>query len=883
MLSVWIVWFGLGAVSAGDYHRPLADKAFDQAAFDAETFGEKKSLARQADGLRVTLRPGEAESGWKTPQQLRIGGDCTITATLEIRKLPKPAREDGAAIGIAVATQNIDQPEATLLRELEPDGKDIYRPIEKAAVGGPQMMMGPMMMRRRVFNPFGNPDPAPAKPVRHTFPARGQAIRLQIRRQGQSLRFEVFDDLAKEAREIGKVEIGPMDLAGVKLFVANRNGAEPVDVLFHDLIVHADRITGLGTTVRTIHGTDIHGEPSALERGILLVADNSPPRPAAPATAAGPADLPDQVFAAPLYVADLPEQVFAAPPPAPIRLADGGVIADLPDQVFVSPPEPIATGPKIKARIPLDEVETVVFERMSNLTVKFVGQPNVDATGPGGSQAKDAKDAKDEKKGAGDDLSAPPPGTVLPPKMPKVEPKPSGIRDIHLALSGLRDAAIQQIMIQCPTDKGQAMWQLDTTGTPAWPISLRRAGKETWADLFLEPPEGDCHNRPLQINLIYADGQNANVQAQATGHTDPKLKFDPAAPTHALDARVYLAEEEQLFGKLEAITVDSLTLTTTWEERINVPLARVLGVYMGMAEHKETPESFAKRLKTPGAEDLLLARAKDGAEVVAIGGVVEAAKDNKLTFSYRGKSRTLALKQVEGFVLAVRPQPKPPTDVRPTFTLSGGLVLSGKWVKIDGDKWQVETPWGQTVKLPTAEIRSVRFRGGQMSYLSDLQPTKVEETPYFGRKTPYRKDVALDGSPLKLGDLSIDKGLAVHSRTALTYDLDRRYSKFEALVGFDASGGKKGRVDCRVFADGKELYANPDLRADAPPVPLSLPVAGADQLKLLVDFGPDEDTGDRVIWGNARLYRRTSGAAAGVTSVASATDRSPTRPSASRP
>jgi hypothetical protein len=863
MLTAWVVWIGLGAVGAGDYHRPLAEKAFDQAALDAETFGEKKALARQPDGLRVTLKPGEAETGWKTPPQLRIGGDCTITASLEIRKLPKPAREDGAAIGIAVATQNIDQPEATLLRELEPDGKDVYRPIEKSAAG-PQMM-NPMMMRRRVFNPFGNPDPGPAKPVRHTFPARGQAIRLEIRRQGQSLRFQVFDEMDKGPREIGKVDVGPADLAGVKLFVANRNGAEPVDVLFRDLIVHADRITGLGTAVRTINGTVVHGEPSALERGILAVADTSPPRPAAHPPGGA--------------VMDLPDNVFADPPAAPIRLANGGVIADLPDQVFAEPPPPVNPGPKIKARIPLDEVETILFERSSNLAVRFVGQPNVDTTGPGGSQAKDAKD---EKKGAGDDLSAPPPGTVPPPKMPKVEPKPSGIRDIHLALSGLRDVAIQQIMIQCPTDKGQAMWQLDTTGTPASPISLRRAGKETWADLFLEPPEGDCHNKQFMINLIYADGQNANVQAQATGHTDPKLKFDPAAPTHSLDARVYLAEDEQLFGKLEAIGADSLTLTTTWEERIDVPLTRVLGVYMGMADHKETPESFARRLKAPGAEDLLLARAKDG-EVVAIGGVVEAAKENKLTFAYRGKRRTLALKQVEGFVLAARLAPKPPTEVRPSFTLSGGLVLSGRWVKIDGDKWQVETPWGQVVKLPSAEIRSVRFRGGQMAYLSDLEPSKVEETPYFGRKCPYRKDVALDGSSLKLGDQPIEKGLAVHSRSALTFDLDRRFATFEALVGFDASGGKKGRVDCRVFADGKEVYANPDLRADSPPVRLSLPVAGADQLRLVVDFGPDEDTGDRVIWGNARLYRLAAGAAAGTTSVAAATDRSPVTPAASRP
>ncbi len=76
------------------------------------------------------------------------------------------------------------------------------------------------------------------------------------------------------------------------------------------------------------------------------------------------------------------------------------------------------------------------------------------------------------------------------------------------------------------------------------------------------------------------------------------------------------------------------------------------------------------------------------------------------------------------------------------------------------------------------------------------------------------------------------------------------------MVGFDDAAKKKGRVDCRVFADGKELYANPDLRGDAPPVRLTLPVAGAEQLRLVVDFGPDEDTGDRVIWADARLYRR---------------------------
>lgn len=43
------------------------------------------------------------------------------------------------------------------------------------------------------------------------------------------------------------------------------------------------------------------------------------------------------------------------------------------------------------------------------------------------------------------------------------------------------------------------------------------------------------------------------------------------------------------------------------------------------------------------------------------------------------------------------------------------------------------------------------------------------------------------------------------------------------------------------------------------PVKLSLPVANAEELRLHVDFGQGQDTGDRVIWANARLYRPQAG------------------------
>ena len=897
MLSAAIVWIGLGVVGSGlgDFLRPFGSRDFDQVTFDAESFGDKKALSRAEDGLKVVLAPGAAEVGWKTPQALRIGGDCAVSASLSILKLPKPGGEDGVAIGLAVATQNVDQPEATLLRQVEPDGKPIFRSVDKGGNAGQGQMV--RMMPGMVM-PFGfGPPGKPAQPERRTFPAQGTNIRLEIRRQGSTLRYQVFDEVASEPREIGHFEIGSGDIAGVKLFVSNRNGAEAVEVLLRDITIHADRLSGLGTAVRTIFGTVLHGDPTKLDGGTLRIGGTPPQQPpstepkpqpttmsAAPASPTPPAVPPAAAPAVAVQgvVAGPAGGVLVVAPPAPVGTDPSVTVtftpvtatAGLASPASPAPPvggTPAAASPAATAAPPkevsLAEVETINFERSSTLSARYLGQPNVDMTGPGGpAAAKDKDQDKDKTKDnepapavpqspTSDDLAAPPPGTVAPVKLAKVEAKPNGIRDIHLGLSSLRPASLKQIMIQCPTDKGQASWQLDTTGSPNWPLTLTRAGSEPYADLFLEPPTGDCHDKEFTITLTFADGQQANTKVKATGHTDPKLAFDPQSPTPALDARVFLAGNEQLFGKLEAIGDDKLTLTTPWGDRLDLPMTRIVGVYMGMPDHKESAESFAKRLKTRGDQDTLLARAKDG-EIVAITGVVEAIEANKLGFQYGGKTRTLPLKGVEGMILAARPALPPPTEVRPTFDLAGGIVISGRWATIEPAIWQVEAPWGQTIKLPATDVRSVRVRGGGMSYLSDLEPSRVEEIPYFGRQTPYRKDVSLTGAPLRLDGQAIDKGLAVHSRTSLTYDLNHRFATFEALVGFDESGGKKGRVDCRVFADGKEIYANPDLRADAPATRLSLPVAGAEQLRLVIDFGADENTGDRVIWGNARLYRQ---------------------------
>ena len=65
--------------------------------------------------------------------------------------------------------------------------------------------------------------------------------------------------------------------------------------------------------------------------------------------------------------------------------------------------------------------------------------------------------------------------------------------------------------------------------------------------------------------------------------------------------------------------------------------------------------------------------------------------------------------------------------------------------------------------------------------------------------------------------------------------------------------GKVGDCVIRVLGDGKTLFEKLDARGDQIPADLKLNVAGVHELTLEVDYGRNDDVGDRVAWANARL------------------------------
>jgi hypothetical protein len=251
--------------------------------------------------------------------------------------------------------------------------------------------------------------------------------------------------------------------------------------------------------------------------------------------------------------------------------------------------------------------------------------------------------------------------------------------------------------------------------------------------------------------------------------------------------------------------------------------------------------------------------------------------DGKLEFVVAEETRKVAIDRVLGLVLATHP-PQPPSDTfYQIFELTNGDKLSGRLVAVTPDSLELRSLWDNELKLARSDVKALTCRNGRGTYLSDLEPIAVDEIPYFARRLPYRRNQNLRGDPLVLGGTTYRKGLAVHSRSVLTYALDGRFETFRSRLGFDDTAPPGGSVACRVLADDREVYANPDLRQDTEPVSLKLDVAGAKQLVLEVDFGQFEDVGDRILWGGARVFRSTTLQVEPATQAAATAAQSPTR------
>ncbi len=190
--------------------------------------------------------------------------------------------------------------------------------------------------------------------------------------------------------------------------------------------------------------------------------------------------------------------------------------------------------------------------------------------------------------------------------------------------------------------------------------------------------------------------------------------------------------------------------------------------------------------------------------------------------------------------------------------LAGGerITLQSAKVVAKTDRIVGQLVEGNTITFPVSRLLGLQLENSRATYLSDLKATKFAHTPFLSVRWNFCKNRNVVGKPLRLSDGVHDRGIGMHSASRLTYELDGKYSWFEAKVGLDLRTGRRGNVDVSVVCDGRaKIVWKANLGKKQRERDVRLNVQGAQTLTLCVDFGRYGDVGDHVNWANARLVK----------------------------
>jgi hypothetical protein len=206
--------------------------------------------------------------------------------------------------------------------------------------------------------------------------------------------------------------------------------------------------------------------------------------------------------------------------------------------------------------------------------------------------------------------------------------------------------------------------------------------------------------------------------------------------------------------------------------------------------------------------------------------------------------------------------------------LTDGSLISAQEIALEGGTATIRTPAGVSLTVRLDEIARADFSAGKLAYLSDIEPNKATWTPRIALPAAAgslaaagkpRRDQSFSGSPLSLmwkDDVArsrrdvrtYNKGLALRSRTELTYLVPEGMQRFVALAGIDPESASQGNVSLQIRGDERMLWEG-HVAGGAAPQEIDVQLAAARRLHLTVDYGENLDYGDRLHLIEARFTK----------------------------
>ena len=323
---------------------------------------------------------------------------------------------------------------------------------------------------------------------------------------------------------------------------------------------------------------------------------------------------------------------------------------------------------------------------------------------------------------------------------------------------------------------------------------------------------------------------------------------------------IALTDGSRLTATSLSVDGEHADVRLTSGESLRIPRRQVQHVRL-KNQDEEIAREWKKILQTDSDADLLVIR-KQG-KIDFLEGVVGDISSIHVKFSLDGDVIPVKIEKVEGIVYHRR-SGEAPAEAQSTFHVAGGgRVPAVSWKLDDKGRVFAKTPLELSITIPLVAVTRVDLTAGKLAYLSDLEPTATKWTPYIGGgdELPLlevmfrpRNNKAMDGGPLRLGGRDYAKGLAIHSRTLMTFELRAKYRRFKTLAGIDDRMRDRGHVELVITGDGRELY-KVTMQGKDKPVEIDLDISKVRRFHILVDYGKDLDIADHLNLIDARVIK----------------------------
>jgi hypothetical protein len=242
-----------------------------------------------------------------------------------------------------------------------------------------------------------------------------------------------------------------------------------------------------------------------------------------------------------------------------------------------------------------------------------------------------------------------------------------------------------------------------------------------------------------------------------------------------------------------------------------------------------------------------------------------AAETIKFTFERadaKEKEPTLRMSRVSGMIFNQKAGAAPPALCK-VIDLDGNELVAQAVVRAD-KAYAITTVSGVKFDLSENQISKFDFAAGAIKFLSDLEPVALEESGTDPEH--YQRDKNLDKRPIQLltdpmagKKETYPKGLTLHAKTMVTYELKGQYKVFRAIVGVDADPETVAPSQVKITIDdstaGVNLFKGVVKKGDKP-LDLNLNVQNVDRLRIMVESdGTVTDLGNQVSLANARVLK----------------------------